>query len=91
MLTLPWLSGLVRDDADWPKFRTAAAAVGLLALHSFLGGIAAVIIGQATEARQAITFGLLWPTAFKSVGEASKEIIGRATKQAVEKPTDGSG
>ena len=76
-LTLPWLYGIVKDDDDGPKFRTAIAACGLLALHSFFGGIAA-IVGEADVAHQAIAFGLLWPTAFKGLGEAFKEIVAKS-------------
>ena len=73
-LTLPWLYGIVKDDDDGPKLKTAVAAIGLLAIHSFFGGIAA-IVGEASVAHTAIAFGLLWPTAFKGIGEAFKEIV----------------
>lgn len=41
----------------------------VLLVNVLLGGVAALLVGEATAIRQAIAFGLAWPAVLKGAGE----------------------
>lgn len=73
--TIPWLVGLMRGGPR-PRLWEMIGGTGLLLVHATLGGVAALLVGEATLARQAIVFGLAWPTVLQAAAKTYKAVSG---------------
>lgn len=73
--TIPWLVGLTRGQPR-PALWQAIGGTGLLLAHAMAGGVAALFVGEATLPRQAIVFGLAWPTVLQGAAKTYKAISG---------------
>ena len=70
---LPWLNeALKRREIEKPTWWHCVVGVALACTHAVMGGVAALIIGEASLIRQAIAYGLAWPAVLKGAGEVSK-------------------
>jgi hypothetical protein len=72
---LPYAVGLMGGHTRWPPALPQVLGVVLVvAINAFLGGVAALVIGDATLIRQAIAFGFSWPTIMKAGGETLERL-----------------
>ncbi len=72
---LPYAVGLMVGQRQWPPTIPQLLGVALVvAINTFLGGIAALLIGEATLIRQAIAFGFSWPAIMKAGGETLQRL-----------------
>lgn len=74
----------------WPRFGEAAGGIGLLIVHAFFGGVAALVVGEATLIRQAIVFGLAWPTVLNVALGAFKAAQPRRGRSDSQSGSDGN-
>ncbi len=69
-IALPYFLGLLAEQSEWPpSLAKVFGVVGVVLVNMFMGGIAALIVGEATLLRQAIAFGFSWPAVLKGAGE----------------------
>ncbi len=69
-IALPYFIGLLAGQSEWPpSVAKMFGVVGVVLINMFMGGIAALIVGEATLLRQAIAFGFSWPAVLKGAGE----------------------
>ncbi len=68
---LPWLTRIAKDEVEvnfsWPRL---LSVIGLFLVYVALGGVAALFVGEATEAKHAITYGLGFEGILKGASEA---------------------
>lgn len=75
--------------ADWtrnkprsrPTWIQVVGAAGTILGNGVLGGVAAILVGEATLIRQALTFGMTWPVILKSAGQGL-QAVGKARAEA---------
>ena len=71
---LPYFTKLMGGGHDnWPpSLPTVLGVAGVVAVNMFMGGIASIVVGEASLVRQAIVFGFSWPAVIKGAGEGLK-------------------
>lgn len=87
-IALPWLNDTLQTG-DFafhrPWIGQAALVIVVIAIHAFLGGIAALIIGEGVKIGQALTYGLAAPTVLKGAGEGL-QALDSARRRREERP-----
>lgn len=74
VFVLPWMLQLARGEIDLNmRPSRLVGLVGLLVLFVGLGGMAAYIVGDATEAKHAIAYGLGFEGILKCGSEAFRK------------------